>query len=246
MQKNSSLTIIGDGRVGSFLGGLTQESLVIRRGEPVPNGDGPIIVCTRNDDLEAVLHQTPKSRHSDLVFVQNGMLNGWLQDNGIQSNTQALLYFAISQKGDKPVDGGETVVTGKWATDFQRVLNAGEIHCSVVNMKKYKEVMAEKFLWICTMGVMGSALKCGVGEIVQKHPENVRELCAELGAITEKGLKMTLADGWVERLEAYSLSIPSYQASLKEWSWRNGWLWEQKNSPIHHLFLKRAKVKSLG
>lgn len=243
MQKFPSMTIIGDGRVGSFLGGLPQESLVIRRGELVPNGEGPIMVCTRNDDLEAVLDQTPKSRHSDLVFVQNGMLNGWLQDNGIQDNTQALLYFAISQKGDKPVDGGETVVTGRWAPYLQSILYSGEIKCTVVNMKRYKEVMAEKFLWICTMGVMGSALKCGVGEIVQKHSESVRGLCTELGAITEKSLNMTLADGWVERLEAYSLSIPTYRASLKEWSWRNGWLWAQKNSPVHHDYLKRAEVE---
>lgn len=39
--------------------------VVIRRGEPIPaEPDGPIIVCTRNDDLQGVVDATPPSRRS--------------------------------------------------------------------------------------------------------------------------------------------------------------------------------------
>ena len=51
-------------------------------------------MCTTNDGLDAVLEQTPPSRRRDLVFVQNGLLLPWLRRNGLQHNTQVLLYMA--------------------------------------------------------------------------------------------------------------------------------------------------------
>jgi hypothetical protein len=56
--------IVGAGRVGQALEkmGLGRDVLV-RRGEKVPeDSTGPIFVCTRNDDLDAVLQATPPSR----------------------------------------------------------------------------------------------------------------------------------------------------------------------------------------
>jgi hypothetical protein len=38
--------------------------VVITRGEPVQGPPGPIIVTTRNDDLEAVVNATPAERRS--------------------------------------------------------------------------------------------------------------------------------------------------------------------------------------
>ena len=70
--------IVGGGRIGSLLKDLgTDEDVVVKRGEPiVPDNfpDGPIYVCTRNDDLEAIVKATPESRRGDLCFLQNGML----------------------------------------------------------------------------------------------------------------------------------------------------------------------------
>ncbi len=56
--------VVGAGRVGQALEkmGLGRDVLV-RRGEKVPeDSTGPIFVCTRNDDLDAVLQATPPSR----------------------------------------------------------------------------------------------------------------------------------------------------------------------------------------
>lgn len=36
--------------------------VVVRRGEGVPEGQGPIVICTRNDDLQGVLDATPAER----------------------------------------------------------------------------------------------------------------------------------------------------------------------------------------
>lgn len=57
--------VVGGGRVGQALLSMGQpgRDVLVGRGEKVPDdAPGPILVCTRNDDLEAVLEATPKSR----------------------------------------------------------------------------------------------------------------------------------------------------------------------------------------
>ena len=58
--------IVGGGRVGRALQGMgSGDDLLVKRGDSVPlDFAGPILVCTRNDDLDAVLESTPKSRWS--------------------------------------------------------------------------------------------------------------------------------------------------------------------------------------
>ncbi|KAL2926467.1 Glutamate-1-semialdehyde 2 1-aminomutase, partial [Bienertia sinuspersici] len=117
--------IVGGGRVGRALQEMGNgDDLLIKRGEAVPlDFAGPILVCTRNDDLQAVLQATPQSRWSDLVFFQNGMLEPWFQSNGLGDADQVLAYFAISKLGEPPIDGktdtnpeGLTAAFGKWAS----------------------------------------------------------------------------------------------------------------------------------
>lgn len=61
--------IVGGGRVGRALQDMGGgNDVLVKRGEPVPlDFAGPILVCTRNDDLDAVLESTPKSRWSGMV-----------------------------------------------------------------------------------------------------------------------------------------------------------------------------------
>ena len=101
--------IIGGGRIGLYLHEINgkKDRLIASRQEAVSDSDpdGPIYVCTRNDDLEAIIANTPARRRTYLVFLQNGILTSYLQEKGLQENTQGLIYFAISKKGEKPIDG---------------------------------------------------------------------------------------------------------------------------------------------
>uniref|UniRef100_I1QH01 Uncharacterized protein n=1 Tax=Oryza glaberrima TaxID=4538 RepID=I1QH01_ORYGL len=57
--------VVGGGRVGQALlsMGPPGADVLVGRGEKVPeDAPGPILVCTRNDDLDAVLDATPRSR----------------------------------------------------------------------------------------------------------------------------------------------------------------------------------------
>lgn len=79
----------------------------MKRGDAFPTepSTGPIYVCTRNDALQGVIDQTPEDRRGDLVFLQNGMLQPWLDAQSLGDNTQALIYFAVAKFGEKPTDG---------------------------------------------------------------------------------------------------------------------------------------------
>lgn len=70
------------------------------RDDAIPSGlEAPIYVCTRNDDLRAVIDKTPAPQRANLVFLQNGMLDPLLQEYGLQDKaTQALVYFAVAKK----------------------------------------------------------------------------------------------------------------------------------------------------
>lgn len=63
--------IVGGGRVGRALQELgSGDDLMVKRGESVPlDFPGPILVCTRNDDLDAVLQSTPQSRWNGTIVT---------------------------------------------------------------------------------------------------------------------------------------------------------------------------------
>lgn len=63
--------IVGGGRVGRALQDMGNGGdVLVKRGEPVPaDFEGPILVCTRNDDLEAVLEATPRNRWSGTFLL---------------------------------------------------------------------------------------------------------------------------------------------------------------------------------
>lgn len=63
--QSADFTIVGAGRVGEALAAMgAGHDVLVRRGQPVAAGleGGPIVVCTRNDDLQAVLDATPPAR----------------------------------------------------------------------------------------------------------------------------------------------------------------------------------------
>jgi len=84
--KVAPAVIVGGGRVGRALQEMgSGQDLLVKRGDPVPlDFEGPILVCTRNDDLDAVLEVTPKSRWSGTdtwLYVTLLLLWKWLYNN---------------------------------------------------------------------------------------------------------------------------------------------------------------------
>ncbi|RZS06445.1 hypothetical protein BHM03_00037093, partial [Ensete ventricosum] len=190
--------IVGGGRVGRMLQSLGDgRDVLVGRGQPVPaEFEGPILVCTRNDDLEAVLGSTPPSRWNarlkvwdlnvaaDLVFFQNGMLEPWLESKGLGDADQVLAYFAVSKLGEDPVDGktdtnpeGLTAAYGKWASAVAARLHGGGLSCKVYDVyliqvlekEAFQKQMLEKLIWISAFMLVGARHPGATVGVVEKE-----------------------------------------------------------------------------
>ncbi|GJP35630.1 hypothetical protein CLOM_g20125 [Closterium sp. NIES-68] len=109
-EEGVAMVIIGAGRIGQAFMQIAppNSTLFLPRGMPLSSlvqlsprhSQGPIVVATHNCHLDDVLAQVPPERHSDLVLVQNGMLDGWLAAHGLtHSITRVLLYMAAAGEG---------------------------------------------------------------------------------------------------------------------------------------------------
>ena len=228
-------TIIGGGRIGGLLhelnGGVDQ--LITRNShEKISSGvEGPIYVCTRNNDLEAIIEACPKDRRDDLIFLQNGILSEYLKSKNLEENTQGLVYFAVSKKGEPPIDGktdtnpeGLTAVTGKWGADMAARLAKANLACKVLDKETWNVAMMEKHIWICAFMAIGSQYEgCTVGDVEKDHNAEVRVLISELAAAASWESGLTFTDNVGDRLCAYARSVAHFPTALKEFEWRNGW-----------------------
>lgn len=143
--------IIGAGRIGShFYESNGQRDVLFTSRDEMVSADstGPIYVCTRNGDLDRIIDSTPSNRREDLIFLQNGVLTEYLKSKGLEDNTQALIYYAVSKKGEKPIDGitelnpnGLTAVTGKWAEDLAARLKQAGLTCNVYDKPTWTVAM---------------------------------------------------------------------------------------------------------
>lgn len=255
--------VVGGGRVGQALlsMGPPGGDVLVGRGEKVPDdAAGPILVCTRNDDLDAVLEATPKQRWHDLVFFQNGMLDPWFESKGLVDANQVLAYFAVSKLGEPPVDGitdtnpeGLTAAFGSWAPAVAARLKNGGLTCKVLEKEAFQKQMLEKLIWISAFMLVGARHPGATVGVVEKYyrPEVV-SLIAELAsaAAVERGL--TFDEGIEERLCAYSRAVAHFPTAVKEFKWRNGWFYSLTEKalaagkpdpcPLHTAWLKEIEV----
>jgi len=244
-------TLIGEGRIGGAIydmGGC--QDFIVKRGKPVEGPPGPIIVCTRNDQLQNVVDATPEHRREDLVFIQNGMLQPWLDERGLGNNTQVLVYFAVAVKGESPIDGkippvtrsgrvlpglepmGLTAAKGKHAQAFAERLHAGKLACRVMEDAEYNVCMLEKLIWICAFMLIGAKYNCNIGHVSYDHTDEVKELVEELGRGGAEALGVQLDGGLVPRLMLYSAAVAGFPTAVKEFEWRNGWFYDQTKAAL--------------
>ncbi|GAB2225477.1 hypothetical protein Droror1_Dr00006269 [Drosera rotundifolia] len=254
--------IVGGGRVGRALKEMgSGDDVLVRRGEAVPlDFEGPILVCTRNDDLDEVLRATPQSRWKDLVFFQNGMLEPWFKDKGLGDADQVLAYFAVSKLGEPPTDGktdtnpeGLTAAYGKWASAVAVRLHSGGLSCKVLDKEAFQKQMLEKLIWISAFMLVGAVHPgATVGAVESEYRAEVFSLIAELAtaAAAEKGL--VFEEAMEERLCAYSRAVAHFPTAVKEFKWRNGWFYALSQKavkegkpdpcPLHTAWLRELNI----
>lgn len=245
------MIVLGMGRVGGALvararaRGVEVAAVDRRSGdEALSHHAGPILVCTRNDDLDDVLRRVPERRHSELVLVQNGMLRDWVAARGLAETTRGLLFFAVSSRGAPLEPGPPSPFTGPRASAVVAFLHAIEVPAEVVDAATFGRGEVEKLLWNVCFGLVCDLHKKPVGDVVTHHRADLAALVTELLPVAEASVGVTVALApLVDRMCAYSLQIPRHRAAVKAWSWRNGWFVDAAKrqgivTPVHDRMLR--------
>lgn len=229
----TQLAVIGaGGRIGHLVCGMQAPGVrihpITRTHDPVgldqPGPAMPMLVCTRNDDLPAVLTQVHPSRHPDLVFVQNGMIRPWLDAHGLGENPRGVLWVAVPKRADSPVPGGQSPFMGRHAALLADLFQRNGVDAAAVDPATFAREEAVKLAWICVYGPLGSATGEKVGVLAHQHATDVRALSDELHPLLRHAPGLDLSpDALFDRLQAYSARIPHFGSAVKEWRWRNGW-----------------------
>ncbi len=248
------MIVIGAGRVGEALRRAAARRglgcTLVTRTEGwscLEQGQGePVLVAVRNHDLEGVIKRVPEARHQDLVFLQNGLFDGLLASHGLTGCSRGLLYFAVPAWGDD-VQGGQTSwFTGPHAQRVVDWLGQLEIEAAEVSPAAFARHELEKVCWLVAHGLLCAVHDIRVGQVERAHRGTLEALVQELVSVAEaaRGGEFS-AEEIVDGLCAYSRTIPSFRASVKEWDWRDGWfvhaaLQHGVPTPTHHSLLKRA------
>ncbi|MEQ1507148.1 MAG: hypothetical protein ABMB14_33275 [Myxococcota bacterium] len=245
------MVVIGAGRIGAALALRAAARDVpitlvgrdgIAAGLAGPEGD-PVLVAVRTDDLRALADTIPAHRRSDLVFVQNGAIRDLLSELALSQATRGVLYVMAARRGDDLAPGGRSLFTGVHALAVVRWLGALDVPAEAVDRARFSVYELEKLLWLAIHGVLCELHQAPVGVVAAEHRDEIAALVVELGRIGQAAWGVDVEPGWmVERLVAYSRSIPDYRASVKEWPWRNGWLVDRSidygiPTPIHDRLL---------
>lgn len=219
--------VVGAGRVGNvFLRcarAAGREVVVPPKGAPLHATGGPLLVCTRADDLSDVVHATEPAARPDLVFVQNGLLAPFLARHGLAENTQGVLYFAATARDGRAEPGAESLFWGRHAEEIVGVLRAGEVPArAIADAREYRREAAIKLAWNAIFGLLGERFGEDVGASAARE-EEVRVLSAELAPVLARALDTDVPpDLLAARCLAYARAIPTFRASVKELRWRNG------------------------
>lgn len=194
------------------------------------------------------------------MFIQNGMIQPWLEAHGLAEATQVLVYFAVARLGDAPVDGkteldpeGLTAAWGPLAGAVAARLRAGGLGCRVLDRPAFLDAMLQKLVWICAFMLVGVRHGgCSIGEVESAHAGEVGALIRELLAAGADALGVPVAPDAEPRLMAYARSVASYPTAIKEFAWRNGWfqtLSQQAKKagkpdpcPIHSSYLEELQL----
>jgi len=195
------------------------------------------------------------SRKADLVFLQNGYLDGYLGTKGLGDNTQSLLFLSVAAMGVDAVDGitsvnpeGLTCATGVHAEALKERLGSLGLKCNVVSKEEYQPAMIEKLIWISTYMLVGTAKQCkSVGQAGSEHTELVQSIVSELTAATSAKEGITFLPGTMERLAAYTDVVTDFPCAVKEFEWRNEYFYNLGDDvcPVHNGLLRECKEKEL-
>lgn len=244
--------VIGAGRIGTFLASAANCALVTRyRGWSTldePPGD-PIAVCVRHDDLAATLAAVPRPRRPDLVFMQPGVLDPWLEDHGLEGNTRGLLFFRVHTCGGPAVPGGVNRFTGPHANAMALWLESLGLRSEVVGRKAFAAAALELAICSAAFGALCERFGLDVAGVLESRSAELTSLGHELCAVGRAALGVDLdPDALLANLRVHAGSFMRDRAGVDDWRWRGGWFHDAArqhriDTPTHDALISRLKPR---
>lgn len=234
MGKSKELNLIyaiGKGRIGTALSLADSNLKLVGRDFDLKSltgltEDDLIFICTRNDSLQSIVDEIPSASHKNIVLVQNGMLSPFIDALKNPIAGRAILYFAVSKKGERAKPGGDTLVCGDKANSIAKFFESVDIPVKIVSQSELAKVEMEKLLWNSVMGLMGEVHSESVAQTLERWSE-VEEVISELLPVIEKDAGIVFDKNRLfNSLRDYSKEVAHFEARIKEWEWRNQWFFD--------------------
>jgi hypothetical protein len=205
------------------------------------------MLTVRNDQLGQVLQKIPDHRKDDLVFIQNGAIRDWLLEHALGGCTRGILYFGVPSIGAAIQPGGVSPFCGPHARKMTHWLTSLDLKAQTMDWARFSASELEKIAWLCAFGLLCDRHDATVAKVLDHHQESLEALVEEIRQVGRAAMSVDLPlDYLMKRLTDYSRTIPQWRASVKEWSWRNGWIDQtairyRVDTPVH-----RQLVQEIG
>jgi ketopantoate reductase len=153
---------------------------------------GPVLVCVREEALEAVLPRLAGIASSRLVFVQNGWIRPLL--GALPEATRGLIWF--TSKGDFFRALRPNLFGGPLAETLADALGRGGLDAVPLDAAAFRAAEAEKMGFNCVVGLPLAVHGLTLGDYLARHADEAEALFHESVTVCARSLGVAADPGW--------------------------------------------------
>lgn len=174
--------VVGMGEVGGRLaaalaaGGVQVTPVTRTSGwDTVGRGDGDVLVCVREDDLEALLPRLADVEPERLVFVQNGWVRPLLDE--IRGCSRGLIWF--TSKGGFYRHLRPSPFHGPRAAELVEALQRGGLPAEAMDDRSFRAADVDKMGFNCVVGLPLAVHGMSLGSYLDERRDEASRVFAE-------------------------------------------------------------------
>lgn len=214
------------GEVGRRLAGALERAgvdviPVTRQGgwETLAAGDGPVLVCVREEVLPQLLPRLAELRQRRLVFVQNGWVRPLLA--ALPECTRGLIWF--TSKGNFFHVLRPSPFSGPLAEPLAQWLHRGGIPGVALDGEDFAAADVEKMGFNCVVGLPLAVHGVSLGEYLERWRDEAHAVFEEAVTVLAQAVGVSVDPRWWPAFEKSAAPLHWVRVSTaKALEWRNG------------------------